>query len=492
MRPTAGGASGSRGSTGGPGATAQSSVAATRAATLAGLRNGAGRPGGAPAPTAAGRAIARDLEALQDEYFETPAPGARVAPPFAAPAGAVRRAVALPAGPGAAQGGSDWTDGSGGGGGAPVRTSALSKEETRLTRIQSKAWFKGPAVAEGRVVDASGRNVLCMDVLGSMCVVGSADHGLKVVDLASAKIKRDLFTKKCGHTEWVTACAFAPDGRVLSGGMDSKLCLWHATAVRCDDLLSHTASVSQVAVNAQCHAVSASYDRTLKIWDLGGGGGGKAAVRATLKAHADAVMHFAWQGTALMSGDRKGRVCVWDMERAEAVVNVATNGGQVGALSFLMDDDMSLAMVGDQTGTLSVFDFRVGGGADGARPVAQKLLHRGGVLSGVRQTTMASGVPNYVVTAGADKVVKVLDPRTGFDAVHTWTDHRDFIYSLECFGPLVLSGAGNGWLLVHDATSGKCLYGLGANEAAVRNIFASQERLVASGDDGKVVIYDMN
>ena len=49
---------------------------------------------------------------------------------------------------------------------------------------------------------------------------------------------------------------------------------------------------------------------------------------------------------------------------------------------------------------------------------------------------------------------------------------------------------GNGWLLVHDINTGECLYGVGANQAAVRCLWANQERLIAAGDDGNAAIFD--
>ena len=50
---------------------------------------------------------------------------------------------------------------------------------------------------------------------------------------------RELFAKKYGHKEWVTTCKHLPDGRVLSGAMDSMLCLWEARGVKCDHIMSH-------------------------------------------------------------------------------------------------------------------------------------------------------------------------------------------------------------------------------------------------------------
>jgi WD40 repeat protein len=340
-----------------------------------------------------------------------------------------------------------------------------------------EVYYQGPTNAEGRMFNASDRNLLAMDVLGSMCVVGSADHGLKVFDITNGREKRNLYNKKFGHTEWVTTCVYLQDGRILSGGMDSKLCLWHASALRCDDLLGHTGSISQVDVHGGI-AVSASYDRTLRVWDCD-----RRTCLSTLKGHGNPVTSFAWCGSLVMSGDRRGGVKMWDLESSQCIGNFETQGGQVGALGHILSETMGhLSYVGDQSGTLTVFDIR----RSGSKPVFREILHPGGVIA------LAESIPSRdtIVTAGADRRMLCLDTRMDLAAVHEWTDHKDFIYSLKTFGNLVLSGAGNGWLLVHDAESGQCLYGLGANKAAVRCIAATPSKLVCAGDDGTAVVYD--
>ncbi len=120
----------------------------------------------------------------------------------------------------------------------------------------SAGWWQGPIDPEGFLFDASDRNVskiqhlfcllfffsvttiLCMSLFGDRCVIGSADHALKEFDVSTGKETRTLYhyniyallrltnhiyTKRYGHTEWVTTVTHLDDGRVLSGAMDSKV-----------------------------------------------------------------------------------------------------------------------------------------------------------------------------------------------------------------------------------------------------------------------------
>ena len=348
--------------------------------------------------------------------------------------------------------------------------------------IPVSRWSQGPLDPEGTMLDLSDRNLLCMDVQNNLCVAGSADHGLVLCDIEKKKKVRSLYTKTAGHSEWVTCCKFTPQGRVLSGGMDSKLCLWMANAPRCDDLMGHTGSISDVIVNENNYAISASYDRTLRVWDLS-----SRSSTAVLSAHSQPVMHLAWKHSTLVSGDRKGILHVWDGSCGKSVCALKTKGGQTGALDvFNATGVNSLVCAGDQTGTLSVWDFQ----RTGDIPVFQNVLHPGGVLCDIKQSSPGTG-NGLLVTAGADRKIRVLEPRKNMQPVTEFTDHRDFIYSMETAGEsLILSGGGNGWLLAHDIKQNKCLYGIGASTAAVRGIGFTQNKLCCAGDDGKLAVFD--
>lgn len=447
-----------------------------------------------PNVSAKGRAIQEDLRDLADDYFggvESRAPAPETASAAGGGGGALR--------PGISEG---------------AFSSNLSRSKAFYTDVAIPAkWTKGPTDSEGRMYDASDSNILCMDVLApafagaargaaaaskanAVCVVGSADHGLKVFDLATLRERKTLYNKTNGHTDWVTCCRFLPDGRVISGGMDSKLCLWDSvhsggSMARCQDLLGHTGSVSQVEVNGENHrAVSAGYDRTLRVWDCSSFG----REIGVLAGHKAPVMQFDWCGVQVLSGDRQGQAKVWDLERAQCLCTMATKRGQIGAVQlFYHEAAGELTMFGDQGGMLNVLDLR-----QGKKPICQREVHPGGVVSGIRGVHRGYGESGeeggggaaYVVTCGADKTIRVLEPRCDFAPVHSFSEHRDFIYSMEAFGPLVVSGAGNGWVMVHDTRTGECCYGLGAGKNAIREVFCSPQLLVAAGDDGKAVVYN--
>ena len=173
--------------------------------------------------------------------------------------------------------------------------------------------------------------------LAGEVVVGSSDHALYVVDVQTGKKRRTLYTKTAGHAEWVTACQYLPDGRIISGGMDSLLCLWEASSNRCQQLTAHAAPISAVDSSpATGTAVTASYDKSVRVWDISSR---KATESSCLTGHTAPVLQLVCgRGDSVLSGDRGGTVIMWGLSTGSTTSKLKdAHAGHVTSLAWHHD-----------------------------------------------------------------------------------------------------------------------------------------------------------
>ncbi|KAF1781917.1 hypothetical protein PC129_g7944 [Phytophthora cactorum] len=388
----------------------------------------------------------------------------------------------------------------------------------KMTRIAAKqtptatdeligAWIQGPCTPEGDAHAVSAQPLMCMSMSAdeSEVVVGSSDHALYVVPIsngssssgrtshgASTSRPRTLYTKKFGHTEWVTCVTHLPDRRVVSGGMDSKLCLWDATGVKCEDLLGHSGSVSCVLSLNDEMALSAGYDKMLRLWNVSRRASSSQREVSVVKAGTAPILDVSllFEGQRAVCGDRDGGVQLIDLQTSKILRKHANahGGHTTSVLGSHSEETAGCFFSGGQDGAVKVWDSRQKGAAFLLELHIDPRSGKKGAVGFLREPMEDA---NVLITAGADGVINVLDKRQLYGVVYSFTEHLDFIYSLHVRSQLCFSGAGNGMLHVHDWKTGKLLYGLGANQAAVRAIEASTNQLVAAGDDGGVIVYDM-
>jgi WD40 repeat protein len=136
-------------------------------------------------------------------------------------------------------------------------------------------------------------------------------------------------------------------------------------------LTGHAGGVTAVAVTPDGrHAVSGSYDHTVRVWDLSSG-----APLHTLEGHADAVWAVAVtpDGRHAVSGSRDRTVRVWDLSTGDCVALVSVDAG---ALSLALAAGAATRLVvGDEVGGVACYELR-GLGGDDARSAHRRGARR--------------------------------------------------------------------------------------------------------------------
>jgi WD40 repeat protein len=210
-----------------------------------------------------------------------------------------------------------------------------------------------------------------------------------------------------GHKGWVHDCAFSPDGsRIVSASGDKTLKIWRLPGgVEEFTLAGHEWSVTACAFSPDgSRILSGGLDETLRIWDAVTG-----VQQVTLSTCGEVrACAFSPDGSRIVSGNQWGRLTVWDVATGTVIAELSGHTGPVRACAFSPDaqsivsasDDYSLKVwnVGAATelATLVGHSFWVGGCAfspDGSRVLSagDETLRFWDPVTGVEQETFEVG-----------------------------------------------------------------------------------------------------
>ena len=259
-----------------------------------------------------------------------------------------------------------------------------------------------------------------------------------------------------GHTNWVNSVAFSPDGhQALSGSWDKTLKLWDLAQGAClRTFEGHTSHVYSVAISPDGRqALSGSYDKTLKLWDLAQG-----ACLRTFEGHTGEVTSVAFSpdGRQALSGSDDKTLKLWNLAQGACLRTFEAHTGGVNSVAISPDGRQALS--GSKDKTLKLWDLVQG--------ACLRTLegHTGEVTSVAFSPDGCQGFsgssPGDLLSKKLDfvELIKLWDLAEG-KCLGTFKGHTNNINSVVISpdGRWALSGSADKTLKLWDLSKGKCL-----------------------------------
>jgi WD40 repeat protein len=284
-----------------------------------------------------------------------------------------------------------------------------------------------------------------------------------------------------GHIHGVHAVAITADGtHAVSASEDHTLKVWELKTGRMlHSLEGHSNFVYAVAITADgTKVISASNDNTLRVWELKTG-----SLLHSLQGHSDSVnaVTITWDGAKVVSASNDNTLKVWNLKTGNLLHSLQGHSHSVNAVAITADGAKAVSASNDNT--LKVWNLKTG-----------SLLHslQGHSDSVNAVTITADGA--QAVSASDDHTLKVWDLKMG-KLLHSLKGHSDSVVAvaIAADGTQVVSASGDKTLKVWDLKTGKLLHSLDGHSYPVTAVAITGDgtRAVSASWDSTLKLWEL-
>jgi WD40 repeat protein len=273
-----------------------------------------------------------------------------------------------------------------------------------------------------------------------------------------------------GHLGWVNSVAFSSDGqRIVTASLDKTAKVWDAAGGREPlTLKGHSDHVLSVAFSADGQRiVTGSVDQTAKVWEASSG-----RELLTLKGHSAPILSVAFSpdGQRIVTSGWDTTAKVWQAVSEREALTL--NGHSAGIWSVAFSPDGQRIVTGSGDKTAKVWEAASG------REVLTLRGHSADIWS-----VAFSPDGQRIVTGSGDKTVKVWDAVGGGELLRL-KGHGDQILSVAFSpdGQRIVTGSFDGTAKVWEAANGREVLTLKGHSAPVWSaVFSPDGQRIVTG-----------
>lgn len=289
-----------------------------------------------------------------------------------------------------------------------------------------------------------------------------------------------------GHSSFVRAVTFSPDGNLLaSGGWSSDVILWHFP----EGKIYH--SLKQQ--NLSCYGLNFSHDgtklatgydnNTINIWEVKTGN-----ILQTLTGHTGMFtgvnsVTFSQNDQYLISGGGDKTVRVWSLKKNKEIFILRGHNRWISWVSLSPNNEIIASSSADKM--IKLWNFNTG------NEITTLEGHQG-MFAGVNQVEFTAD-SQYLLSVSDDYTIKLWNLNTR-KVLKTFTGHETFIYSLAINnnGKIFATGDGYGNIKIWEFNQESPLFSIKEHQGNIHTLAFSPDGkyLVSGSDDNTVKIWN--
>jgi WD40 repeat protein len=295
---------------------------------------------------------------------------------------------------------------------------------------------------------------------------------LQRVNFSNADLSKSIFTQVAGN---IFSVIFSPDGQLLATGIDQSIIVWQIAPIK--QLFSfqgHTAWVTAIAFSPDGQSfASGSHDQTVRLWDVP-----TQQCQYTLQGHSSWIQTIAYSadGQLLASGGNDRAIRLWDAQTGDCILVLQGHSGRI--LSVHFDPNRSILVSSSDDGTVKLWDIRSG---DCLRTLD---IHVNWALAIALHPT-----DHEIATGSNHTTVKLWDLATG-ESVGYLPDYATQVWAVDYSpdGQLLATADEDHNVRLWDVDTQTCLRVLSGHTDRVWLVrFSPDEKTVVSASDDQTV-----